>query len=376
MRRLKDITINGYKSIGSEQTLLFGDVTVFLGANGSGKSNLISFFRMLNYMSTGGLQNFIAKSGWAHSILHFGAGNTQTISFTVNFRNENWQNSYSASLAHGMPDALYLESEKIRALQDGRTTPIVGELLLAAGQPESALRDDYPRNVAIDKARRVLQSLLSRCRAFQFHDTSPTSHLRNSCYIENSNFLMSDAGNLPAFLYAMKNNAPQYYRRIVAHIKQMVPQFQDFVLTPSPTSKENIFLNWIGERGEEYLFGPHQLSDGSLRYMALTALLLQPPETLPNVIILDEPELGLHPAAIISLANMISIARKNCQIILATQSAELANQFSVEDIVIVDYNRETNESEFKRLNPETLKDWLQDYTLAELWHKNVLGGRP
>ena len=218
--------------------------------------------------------------------------------------------------------------------------------------------------------------MLSKCRVFQFHDTSESSRLRNSCYIEDGTFLKSDAGNLPAFLYAMKKNSPLYYQRIIDHIKTVVPQFQNFVLEPSVNNQQNILLNWIGEKGSEYLFGPHQLSDGSLRYMALTALLLQPKETLPDMIVLDEPELGLHPAAIISLAGMISIAKKNCQILLATQSPKLANQFLPDEIVVVNYDKKKHESVFKRLDSEKLKDWLQDYSIEELWEKNVIGGRP
>ena len=375
MAKLDSISVSGFKSIGSEQQLSLGDVTVCLGANGAGKSNLVSFFRMLNYMTTDGLQNFIAKNGMANAVLHFGSSSTKTISFKLSFSENDWKDTYIADLTFGMPDSVFISGEQIVAQQDGRPRPIRG-FLQSAGRYESALNSDIFENKAIRCSCKVLKSMLSKCRVFQFHDTSESSRLRNSCYIEDGTFLKSDAGNLPAFLYAMKKNSPLYYQRIIDHIKTVVPQFQDFVLEPSVNNQQNILLNWIGEKGSEYLFGPHQLSDGSLRYMALTALLLQPKETLPDMIVLDEPELGLHPAAIISLAGMISIAKKNCQILLATQSPKLANQFLPDEIVVVNYDKKKHESVFKRLDSEKLKDWLQDYSIEELWEKNVIGGRP
>lgn len=376
MGKLQSVSISGFKSIGHKQEITFGDVTVCLGANGAGKSNLVSFFRMLNYMTTKGLQNYIAKNGMANAVLYFGSTRTKTISFEINFNVDSWRDKYQVDLAFGMPDSIFISGERIIAQQGERNRHPFDRCLQSAGRFESALSEAVTGSDAVAKTCRVIKNLLSKCRAFQFHDTSESSRLRNSCFIENAEFLMSDAGNLPAFLFAMKENNLKYYQRIVDHIRIIVPQFQDFRLKPSPINQNNIFLNWVGERGDEYLFGPHQLSDGSLRYMALTTLLLQPEETLPDVIILDEPELGLHPAAIVSLAGMISIAKRNCQVVLATQSPELANQFQAEDIVIVNYNKQTNESEFKRVELPNLKDWLKDYSIAELWDKNLLGGRP
>ena len=377
MARLDSIAISGFKSFGTEQQLSLGDVTVCLGANGAGKSNLISFFKMLNYMTTDGLQKYIAKNGMANAVLHFGSSQTKTISFKLKFSENEWKDTYIADLMFGMPDSLFFSGEHIIAQQEGHghDGPIES-FLQSAGRYESSLNGSTFENIGVRNTCQVLKTILSKCRVFQFHDTSESSRLRNSCYIENGNFLMSDAGNLPAFLYAMKNKSPNYYRRIVEHIKIMVPQFQDFVLQPSVNNQRNILLNWIGERGSEYLFGPHQLSDGSLRYMALTTLLLQPKETLPDVIILDEPELGLHPAAIVALAGMISIAKKNCQVLLATQSPKLANQFSADEIVVVNYDKQKSESVLTRLDAESLKGWMQDYTIEELWEKNVFGGRP
>ena len=375
MTRLESIAISGFKSIGRRQDIVFGDVTVFLGANGAGKSNVISFLKMLNSLTTSGLQVFIAKNGMANAILHFGSVQTKTISFEIRLSEEACSVLYQAGLSFGMPDSLFFSHECVKACKEGCGAPFEKELS-STGRSESALRDGEKLDGEEAYICDVIKVLLSNLRVFQFHDTSDTSGLRASSYVENTQHLMSDAGNLPAFLYAMKKNHPRHYRRIVQHVHMMIPQFEDFRLAPSQNNPQLIFLNWIGEKGEEYLFGPHQLSDGSSRFISLTALLLQPKETMPDVIVLDEPELGLHPAAISSLAEMIALAKQNCQVILATQSPDLANQFSADDIVIVEYDKVENESSYRRLNKEVLKDWLRDYSIEELWEKNVLGGRP
>ena len=375
MSHLQFITISGFKSIGSQQQIFFGDVTVLLGANGAGKSNLISFFNLLNSMEGTSLQTFVASNGMANAILHFGSARTKNIKFEIHIKSDVYSASYKADLTFFFSDSLFIHSEALQAQKIGESASI--GLVSDTATPEALLLGNISRqNENQTELSKIIGQFLSKLRVFQFHDTSKTSRLRASSYIEDTDCLLSDAGNLPAFLYAMKNNYPKYYRRIVQHIQTMIPQFRDFRLTPSQNNPNRIFLNWIGERGDDYLFGPHQLSDGSLRYISLATLLLQPKATMPDVIVLDEPELGLHPAAITSLAEMIALAKQNCQIVLATQSSSLANLFSVDDIVIVEYNKRDNESTYRRLDKMALNDWLKDYSIEELWEKNVLGGRP
>jgi predicted ATPase len=134
-----------------------------------------------------------------------------------------------------------------------------------------------------------------------------------------------------------------------------------------------ITLDWK-EIGSDYRFGAHQIADGALRFMALATLLLQPVEKMPSVIIIDEPELGLHPYAINVLGSLINSVSTECQVIVATQSTELVDQFEADDIIVVD--RKERESTFLRQKSETLRKWLEDYTVSEMWKKNIIGGRP
>ena len=134
---------------------------------------------------------------------------------------------------------------------------------------------------------------------------------------------------------------------------------------------EKIRLEWE-EHGSDTFFDTSALSDGTLRFICLATLLLQP--NLPSVVLIDEPELGLHPAAIHVLAGMLQSASTRTQLLVATQSVTLVNQFELDEVWVVD--RKEGESHFNHLKEADMSVWLEDYGLGELWEKNILGGRP
>ncbi len=371
--KLKKICIQGYKSIDTKpgQTIQLGDVTVLLGANGSGKSNLVSFFKMLNYMTTGALQQYIGKQG-ASRLLYYGPKKSESVSFTLEFESDTAHDTYEVELSHGLPDRLYISHEKITYHKISPPSPQPLEYYLDAGGSESGLgKDDR-------QTSKIIYGLLSHIRTYQFHDTSDTAKIKDRGYVDDARYLRSDAGNLAAFLKMLKDHDKfrKYYNRIVRHIQQVMPQFGDFDLDPVPGNKDYVRLNWKDSAQSNYIFDPDQISDGSLRFMALATLLLQPPELLPKVIILDEPELGLHPAAIAELAGIVRSAAQKTQVLLATQSTRLVDEFFPENLVVVERDNERHCSVFRKLDTEALKDWLCRYSLSELWEKNVLGGQP
>ncbi len=369
--KLKNIYIKGFKSIDSEtgQSIPLGDVTVLLGANGSGKSNLVSFFSMLNFMTTGSLKPYVDKHG-ASRLLFYGPKKTETISFELQFEDNKAFDTYSVKFSHGLPDRLVISGEKVTFRK--RENAKAQEYFLESANNESGLKNDAR------KTSQVLYLLLSRIRAYQFHDTSDTAKIKDRGYVDDAKYLRHDAGNLAAFLKMLHGHHKysKYYARIIRHIQRVMPQFGDFDLESVPGNKDYVRLNWKDSSGSDYLFDPHQISDGSLRFMALAALLLQPPDLLPKFIVLDEPELGLHPAAIAELVGMVKIAAQNTQVLLATQSTRLVDEFEPENLVIVERDEQRHCSIFKKLNVEELSDWLARYSLSELWEKNVLGGRP
>lgn len=370
---LQEIVIHGYKSIDGQagQGIQLGDVTVLLGANGSGKSNLVSFFKMLNYMNTGALQKYVGLEG-ADRLLFYGAKATDSILFKLTFTGSYFRDYYEVKLSYGVPERLFIDVERVTYHKKTAAQPLMYTIPSENGGNESTLQSDNR------PTSKIISDLLSGIRTYQFHDTSGTAKIKQRGYIDDAKYLRSDAGNLAAFLRMLKNHHAfaKYYQRIVRHIRQIMPQFGDFDLESIPGNENYVRLNWTDSSGNDYLFDPDQISDGSLRYMALTTLLLQPPELLPKFIVLDEPELGLHPSAIAGLAGLIRTAAQNTQVLLATQSTRLVDEFPADKIVVVERNEQTQASEFHRLDPEQLKEWLDRYSLSELWEKNIFGGQP
>jgi predicted ATPase len=286
----------------------------------------------------------------------------------LEFETDTGRDWYSARLFHAAGDTLVFAEETLKFLQTGFMTPRM--VSLGAGHQETRIGDEANRG---DPTAKALRYLLNQCRVYHFHDTSPTARIRQSGYIHENRWLMPDAGNLAALLYAYQQQNSVVYRRIVSTIRKVMLEFDDFELEPSRLNPNDIFLNWR-KRGGDYLFGAHQISDGTLRAMAIVTLFLQPEEGLPEVIILDEPELGLHPHALEIVAGLIRAVSVKSQVIVATQSQTFLNNFEPGEIITVESHQ--NESRFCRLEPERLRDWLEDYSIGELWQRNVLGGGP
>jgi len=254
-------------------------------------------------------------------------------------------------------------------LQDGW----VGEpkrVHLGTGHQETRIGDEAKKD---EPTAKVFRHLLNRCRVFHFHDTSSTARVRQYCYVGDHRWLMPDAGNLAAMLYRWRQGNETIYDRIVRTIGQLAPFFADFDLRPEGPNDRDILLNWR-HRESDSIFGPHQLSDGTLRAICLIALLLQPEEELPDVIVVDEPELGLHPYALNVVASLFQAAAQHSQVLVSTQSSTFLDSFEPEDVVVAE--RDGEASRFSRPSADSLKDWLEDYSLGEVWEKNVMGGGP
>lgn len=369
-KRLTSLEIRGFKSISynNPMTLHFGDVNILLGANGAGKSNVVSFFKMLGFMMSGKFQQYVAETGTSQMFLHYGAKKTPALSATLRFDSiQGSYDVYSFCLSNAVPNRLIISSEEIqwKSRTSSKNTP--GLRQLKSDFNESALVS------VTEKAERTIHNLVGGCKVYQFSDSSMTSPMRQASTVESAHYLQSEANNLASFLYYLKNNYRESYDRVVSYVRDVVPQFHDFYLEPE---RGYISLKWIDTSANDYVLSPYQFSDGSIRFIALATLLLQPKETMPWVIIVDEPELGLHPYAIDCLTNIIKDASLHSQIIIATQSPALIDGFSANDVTIIERDPETQSSVAHKLNEDDYKAWIEEYTLSELWNKNILGGQP
>ncbi|HEU0177814.1 MAG TPA: AAA family ATPase [Blastocatellia bacterium] len=365
MRTLERVTIIGFKSIRELRDFEIRRLNVLVGANGAGKTNFISVFKLLNQLIERRLQIFVAQSGRANSFLHFGRKVTSEIEIDLEFGEGNIGNGYEVKLAPSSGDNLFFTKESWwfhnRAYLQPYRYPI------SHGHEEARL----PEMANSDKAARYVLNELSKWKVYHFHDTSESARVKQTGDLGDNAMLRPDAANLAAFLYLLRNTLSSHYQRIVETIRLVAPFFDDFVLRPTPENQNKIRLEWHERQSGDY-FDASYFSDGTLRFICLATLLLQP--QLPSLVIIDEPELGLHPYAINLLADMLQSAATKTQVIVSTQSVPLVNQFLPEDIVVVD--REDNQSVFRRLKSEDLEEWLEQYGLGELWEKNVIGGRP
>ncbi|OUM04355.1 hypothetical protein A8M77_01220 [Variovorax sp. JS1663] len=366
MRRLEKLSIRNYKSI-QDQTLELGQLNVFIGGNGVGKSNLISVFRFLREVVTQNLAGYTATKGGAETLLHFGRKISKSMSFSLEFAEGDKANGYNLWLLPTDDDSFLIQVEQA-TYQDKKRYPPPHkpfDIPVAANVRESGLRE-HPHQCA-QQALSALESY----RVYHFHDTSDSAPMKATGAIDDNRFLQPQAENLAAFLYWMQEKKPDHYRTIVDTVRQIAPFFDDFRLAPSRLNESRIRLEWR-EKGSDAYFNAHALSDGTLRFICLATLLLQPEP--PAVVLLDEPELGLHPAAVSLLADLLSSSSTESQVLVATQSVTLVNQFGPDDIWAVD--RQDHATIFRHLSNEDMGQWLDDYSLGELWEKNLLGARP
>jgi predicted ATPase len=362
---LSRIEITGYKSI-RELDLELRPLNILIGANGSGKSNFISAFKLLNHIVERRLQFFVAQAGGADNLLYFGAQTTDVIKIKLEFG----ANGYECTLAPTPKEHLFFAEERCWFHNPKYPDPYI--IHLVGVQGETGLDEEAQRHP--NRTANYVQDALKNWKVYHFHDTSDTAKVKKTVNINDNAALRADASNLAAFLYLLQERHPDHYRRIVGTVRLVAPFFDDFILRPNPLNPDTIQLEWR-EKGSDAYFNANMLSDGTLRFICLTTLLLQPEELLPATILIDEPELGLHPYAIAVLAAMLrSIATVKRKVIASTQSVTFMNEFGYEDLVVSD--RLGGQSTFRRPTYEGLKDWLDEYTLGELWEKNVLGGRP
>ncbi|GAB4558753.1 MAG: AAA family ATPase [Haliangiales bacterium] len=361
---LESVTITGYKSIRELRDFpLHKDINLLIGANGSGKSNFIQFFELLGHMMdrNKGLQNYVSARGRADAFLFRGMHVTPELSAHLRFG----RNEYKFTLRAAGDRSLFFahESAPFEDPDFGWSKNNQG-----SGHVESRLFESP------SSSEQWVIDTISRWRVYHFHDTSPSAAVMGLHNVVDNQVLQRDAANLAPFLWQMSRQSPREYEQIIATVRQVAPFFGEFVfreISPGQTQ-----LLWK-DRYSDLIYYPYQLSDGTLRFICLATLLLQPQTSFQHsaaTLIIDEPELGLHPSAIHLLASLMHEAAQRFQLIVSTQSSLLLDQFEPEHAIVVDCR--DGESILSRPEPEQVGEWLQEYTLGQLWEKNHLGGYP
>ncbi len=363
---LEHVAIKGFKSI-KKLDLNMEPINILIGANGSGKSNFISLFTFMRNLSEGKLQNFVEKNGFANAFFHFGPKTTPsiTIDLDVGYNGYHAEFEYSAD-----SDSLVFKMEYCTFKSSSRKFPIKGMKGESGLLPGSEASSSY--------VRKYTREYMEDCRVYHFHDTGSTAGFKLASDLNSSDYLFPNASNIASFLYLLKNSKnndfTKCYSDIVEAVKTVSPYFHDFYLEPRGVEgEEKVLLKWL-HRDHEDPFSANQLSDGTARFICMATLFLQPYSLRPKTIVLDEPELGLHPAALEVLAEIVKSTSTENQVICSTQSVTFANHFNANDFIVVD--QLNGASTFKRVEEEELQEWLKDYSMGDIWTKNIIGGRP
>jgi predicted ATPase len=360
---IEQITISGFKSIRSLLNFKLRKINILIGANGAGKSNFVNFFSFLHDLINKELELTVNRGGGADTYLFFGPKITSQFSAQLSFG----LNGYSFNLEPTVDGRLIFADERIQYKGNCTIDRSIGR-----GHSESKLINQLTDS-SNKQISRYIHEAISSWTLYHFHDTSGTAPMRRGGSVRDYERLRKDGANLAAFLFNLKTANASVYALIRDTIRLVAPFFDDFILRPKEGTEDPIIqLEWK-QQNSDYPLHVAQFSDGTLRFIALATALLQP--LPPSTILIDEPELGLHPFALNVLTGLIASASNRTQVIVSTQSPNFLNAFEPEDIVVID--RQNGESTFKRLSEESLRSWLdEEYTLGDLWQKSVYGGSP
>ena len=372
--RIESVRIRGFRSLADVELSGLQNANVLIGANGSGKSNFVRFFEMMSWMlRSRRLAEFVGLQGGADDQLFGGNRVTPRMEAELALRTEAGRSEYRFALAHAHPDRFVFTEEAFRFSGTDRQTEARWQHA-PSGQSEAAIVDVAqapPSPGANPTTARVIVHLLKSCNVFQFHDTSDTSNFKKRWDVEDNNYLRTHGGNLAAVLHRLEQEDVQRFDHISRHVRRVLPVFDRFQVDES---YGKVSLRWKAV-GTDKTIGAHLTSDGSLRFFALVTLLSLPLEMLPNVLLLDEPELGLHPAAVALVGGMIKTLAVDRQIIVATQSPLLVDAFDLEEIIVLDL--ENGRTAFRRPDADQYRRWLDEgFMPGEMWQKNLIGGRP
>lgn len=366
MAELDTITIKGFKSIASIEKLKLGAINVVIGPNGSGKSNFIGVFAFLHAIREGHLQEYVIKAGGAEKVLHFGSKVSKRIHLHISFCEG--VNQYELDLMPTAADELVPKAEYVAFWNKEKYPDGPNEQSVSRIGKEAGISAPKGQPIAA-----YVRKHLDSWRLYHVHDTSSSSPMKKTADVNDNRYLRPDGSNIAAFLYYLREKHETAYSLIRRTVQRVAPFFDDFQLEPQKLNPDKILLEWK-HKGSEAYFDASSLSDGTLRFIVLTTLFLQPEKYRPSVILVDEPELGLHPYAITMLASLIKQASVKTQVIISTQSPFLLDHFQPEDVLVAD--RVDGGTQFTRLESGKLSGWLEDYSLGQLWEKNEFGGRP
>lgn len=354
MSSVRHLTVRGFKSIAALERFELGPLNVLIGPNGAGKSNFLDFFRMMGAMANRRFQLFVAQADGPDAMLHQGREHTPEMEIELGLGDLTYRAEFATV------------GKRLVFSREETSWGWVG-----SGHYESEL-ERFDRT-EFGGIARFLREAMAQWRVYHFHNTAINSGVRQAQPVRDNLQLHADGSNLAPVLRFIRERHPQDYRQVLAAVRQAAPFIDEFHYREDPG--ERVELEWLQRDIDSgRVWGPRQLSDGTIRFICLATVLLQPVHMQPPTILIDEPELGLHPAAVSILAAYLDRASEARQVIVSTQSVDLLSEMQPDHVIVVE--RCDGASVFRRPDWEQLSEWLKDHSLGDLWLMNTIGGRP
>lgn len=365
------VAARGFRSFRDLKRLLLGQINLLIGPNGVGKSNLLMLLDFLAAIFNGRLQHYVRKMGGTEHLLHFGSSTTHAIEIEVSLGGGS--NSYSVQLELAEGDTLFVSREKAKFSGNRPKREAPFELDARPHSTEATISDiDHAKGQ--HPALQFVRNHIARWGVFHFDGTTRLATLRSTSTLGRPQPLVPDGSNLATFLYYLKHSHTMAYSQILRTVQVSAPFVKDFVLVPFGEGESSVRLNWAHAESNEVL-DASTLSNGIVHLLYLSTLLLQPIHCMPSTILIDEPELSLHPLPLNMVGGLVrSAAAYGPQLILSTQSSSLLDGFDPNHVLVA--NRVSGETQISRIDQDKVTDFGQDYSLGELWEMNAFGGRP
>ncbi len=363
---IKKITIQNFFSFGTEQTIeLNADTNVLVGINGTGKSNFIKAIRLLKASIEGDFEKlFSQRWGAFDGVANFIDPYADEINITCVFSQESINKN---TFIRNVDSDIFYRMDIQRQVRGFKVQESILENEYILMKRKDG--DKWSNNKDYDIFMCIL-AIVNKLTVYDYFDTTFESPIRQlSPYYSEEN-LLSDGKNLTALLSYLNGNSVKAFDKLVEEFKNINPNFRELVFTTPVAGKSLLSLK---EKNLDRAITIEHISDGTLRYLLLLSIFYNPKRG--SVVCLDEPEMGLHPDMIYGISRGIKYAAQNgTQMIIATHSPLLLNDFELEDLMIFEKN-EANETIVKKVSEEDFPDWEGEFLAGQMWLRGQIGGK-
>ncbi len=394
MSKLEKISIKGYRRL-QQVDLEMRDLVVMIGANGSGKTSFLDAMSMLAASASGKLHESLQSKGGLNEILTRGRSDKLQIGILAKALD---QEDLTYSLAISPKGLAYeitqehLTKQPISATEKvSHIFPMIGDNLISKRYIESyglgikyfreddaILSPNWEHNYLETSLSQVpkmyqepenLRKSLASCTYYGALDVSGTSPIRLPQAMRPAKLPGVRGEDLVSCLYDLRESDRDRFEMVESIISAAFPDFER--LNFPPVAAGTISMTWKDRNFSQPIY-IHELSEGTLRFLWLVALLQS--QNLSTITLLDEPEVSLHPDLLRHLVYLMREASKHTQLIVATHSDRLIRFLAPHEVLICDL--EDGEAKMTWADTLDLEKWLEDYSLDQLWSMNVMGGRP